>query len=90
MTVLELARLFYDEDSRLDLSVPVTFTPSIHAHQTRAAPTSVTTPVPDATQVTFRSPASTITTDTSHQHPLCRPTHIQGFVANATRTDAPP
>jgi hypothetical protein len=87
LTVLELARSFYDEASRLDSSVPVAFTPSIHAHQTRATPTSVTTPVPDATQVSLRSPTSTITTDTSHQHSLCRPTHIQGFVANATRTD---
>ena len=90
LTVLELARSFYDEASRLDSSVPVAFTPSIHAHQTRAPPTSVATSVPDATQTTsFRSPTSTITTDRSHQPPLCRPTHIQGFVANATRKDAP-
>ena len=89
LTVLELARSFYDEASRLDSSVPVAFTPSIHAHQTRAAPSSDTTPLPDATQVTLRSPTSTITTATSNRHPpLCRPTHIQGFVANATRTDA--
>lgn len=85
LSVLELARTFYDEASRLDSSIPVYLTPSPHAHQTRAAPPLIETPVPDVSQASYRSPTSTITNDTSH-----RPTHIQGFVANATQANSTP
>lgn len=90
LTVLELARTFYDEASHLDFSTPADFPPLIHAHQTSITHPSITTPVPDVTQASYRSPTSTITSDTTHQPILCCPTHIQGFVANATRTTTTP
>ena len=91
LSVLELARTFYDEASRLDSSTPAAFPPSIHAHQTSVTHPSITTPVPDVTQASYCSPTSTITSNTTHQPMiLCCPTHIQGFVANATRTTTTP
>ena len=90
LSILELARTFYDEVSRLDSSIPAAFTPSIHAHQTYTTPTSIATPIPDLTHASFRSPTSTITSEPSQQPILCRPTHVQGFTANTTRTPTVP
>jgi hypothetical protein len=82
LSVLELARTFYNDASRLDSSILVAFTPPVHAHQTHVTSSSITIPAPDATQ--------TITTDTHPQPSLCRPTHIQGYVANSTHTPTTP
>ena len=90
LSVLELARTFYDTVSHLDSSIPVAFAPPIHAHQTIANPPSIPTPVPDVTQASYRSPTSTLTSDTLNQPPMCHPVHIQGFVANIARSPAPP
>ena len=87
LSVLELARTFYDTVSHLDSSIPVAFTPSLHAHHTIV---TQPTPVPDVTQASYRSPTSTLTSDTQHQPPMCHPVHIQGFAAHATRSTAPP
>ena len=85
LSVLELARTFYDEATRLDASMPVAFTPSIHAHQTRA-PSIPPQAITDVPSPSLRSPTSSITHETHpNSPPPTRPIHIQGYCANATR-----
>lgn len=105
LSVLELARTFYDEAARMDTTYPATFAPPVHAHQTVLQPsllapsndlhgTSLRTssshsaPLNDLHGVSLRSPTSSVTQDTNY-HAMSHPTHIQGFVANTTRTTSP-
>ena len=80
LTVMELARTFYDETTNATASPSVPL-PSIQAFHTSS------TSSPPSLQLT--NAVSSITTDTQHEHPplqqppTTRPSHIQGFSVNA-------
>ena len=87
LSVLELARTFYDEANRVDVAVPTSFVPSIHAHQTMTTPTLPST-INEVTPTSLRTPTSSLTHATDNPS-ASRPDHIQGFTVNTTRTSSP-
>jgi hypothetical protein len=80
LTVMELARTFYDETNTPSPSPSVTL-PSIQAFHATSTTTSTTPSLLPTT------PVSSITDDTSHNrlppHSHTRPTHLQGYSVNA-------